>query len=41
MTCCGLKNKENCHVLVKEFHGHFCSKTPGCRKIKSVFRDVK
>ena len=28
--------KENCHELVNQFHRHFCSKTLGCRKIKSV-----
>ena len=33
--------KENCHVLVNQFHGNFCSKTLGCRKIKSVYRDVR
>ena len=38
---CGLKIKENCHVLVNQFYGNFISKTLGCRKIKSVFRDVK
>ena len=37
----GLKIKENCHVLLNQFHGNFCSKTFGCRKIKSVFRHVK
>ena len=37
----GEKLKGNCHVLVKEFHGNFPSKTPSCRKIRSVFRDVK
>ena len=35
------KIEENCHVLVEEFHGNFHSKTLGCKKIKSVFRDVK
>ena len=35
------KIKENCHVLVNQFHGNFRSKTLGCRGIKSVFRDVK
>ena len=38
---CGLKIKENHHVLVNKFHGNLCSKTVRCRKIKSVFRDVK
>ena len=28
-------------VLVNQFHGNFCSKTPSCGKIKSDFRDVK
>ena len=37
----GEKLKEKCHVLVKEFHGNFPSKTVSCRKIKSVSRDVK
>ena len=41
MIWCGLKIKENYHVLVNQFQGHFRSKTLGCRKIKSVFRDVK
>ena len=35
------KNKENYHALVNQFHGNFHSKTLCCRKIKSVFRDVK
>ena len=34
MIWCGLKNKENDHLLVNQFHGNF-------REIKSVFRDVK
>ena len=33
--------KENCHVLVNQFHGNFRSKTPICLKIMWVFRDVK
>ena len=37
----GLQIDENCHVLVKQFHEYFRSKTICCRKIKSVFRDVK
>ena len=37
----GLKIKEICDVLVNQFHGNFRSKAVGCRKIKSVFRDVK
>ena len=41
MIWCGLKIKENCYVLVNHFHENFHSKTPSCRKIKSVFRDVK
>ena len=41
MIWCGLKIKENCHVLVNQFHGNIHSKTLGCRRIKSVFRDVK
>ena len=41
MICCGLKITENHHVLVNQFHGNFRSKTLGCRKAKSVFRDVK
>ena len=41
MIWCGLKIKENHHVLVNQSHGIFCSKTVCCRKIKSVFRDVK
>ena len=38
---CGLKITENCHILIKQLHGNFRSKTLGCRKIKTVFRDVK
>ena len=34
MNLCGLKIKENCHVLVNQFHGNFCSKTSSCWKIK-------
>ena len=41
MIRCGLKITENYHVLVNQFCGKFRSKTLGCRKIKSVFRDVK
>ena len=41
MTWCGLKIKENYHVLVNQFHWNFRSKTLSCRKIKYVFRDVK
>ena len=37
----GLNIKENSHVLVNQFHENFRFKTLGCRKIKSVFRDVK
>ena len=40
-TWCGLKIKENYHVLVNQFHGNVRSKTLGCKKIKCVFRDVK
>ena len=32
---------KKCHVLRNQFHGYFHSKTLCCRKIKSVFRDVK
>ena len=35
------KIEENCHVLVNQFHWNVCFKTLSCRKIKSVFRDVK
>ena len=38
---CSLNIKENCHVLVNQFHGNFRSKTLGCRKIKYVFEVVK
>ena len=41
MSWSGRKNEENCDDLVKEFHGNCPSKTVSCRKIKSVFRDVK
>ena len=32
---------ENYHVLVNQFHENFHSKTPSCRKIRSVFKDVR
>ena len=41
MIGCGLKIKENCNVLVNQFHGNFHSKTLSFWKIESVFRDVK
>ena len=41
MIGCGLKNKENCHVLANQFHVNFCSEMLGFRKIESVFRDLK
>ena len=41
MIWSGLKIKENCHILLNKFLGNFHSKTPSCRKSKSVFRDVK
>ena len=41
MICCGLKVEKNYHLLVDQFHGYFRSKTLSCRKISSVFRDVK
>ena len=41
MTWYGLKIKENCHLLVNQFHQNFLSKPLGCRRIKSVFKDVK
>ena len=41
MIWSGWKIKENCHVLVNQFHGNFHSKTVSCRKMKSVFMDVK
>ena len=41
MTSCGLKIEENYYELVNQFYGIFCSKTPSCKKIKYVFRDVK
>ena len=41
MIWCGVKIKENCYALVNQFHGNFRSKILCCRKIKSVFRDVK
>ena len=31
----------NCHLLINQFYGHFRSEALSCRKIKSVFRDVK
>ena len=36
-----LKMKINFHVLVTQFHVNFHYKTLGCRKMKSVYRDVK
>ena len=41
MIWCGLKIKENYHVLVSQFKGNFRSKTLSFRKIKYVFRDVR
>ena len=41
MIWCGLRIKENCHVLVSQLHGNIHFKTLGCREIKAVFRDVK
>ena len=41
MIWCGLKIRENCHVLVSKFHGNINSKTLGCRTIKSVFMDLR
>ena len=41
MIWCGLKIKENYHLLENQFHWNFHSKSLCCRKIKSVFRDVK
>ena len=41
MIWCGLKIKENYHVLVNQFDGNFRSKTLDCRTIRSVFMDVK
>ena len=35
------KIKENCHVLINQFHENFRSETLDCRKIKAVFRDLK
>ena len=36
----GWKTKENCNVLVNQFHVNFNSKALSYRKIKSVFREV-
>ena len=41
MIWSGWKIEENCHVLVNKLHWNFRSKTLCCRKIKSVFGDVK
>ena len=41
MTSCGLKIEENYYELVNQFYVNFRSKTPSCRKIKYVCRDVK
>ena len=41
MIWCEWKIEENDHVLVNQFHGNFHSKTLGCRKIRSVIRDVR
>ena len=45
-TCSGwrwleVEEKKNCHILEKQFHGNFHSKTLSCGKTKSVIRDVK
>ena len=40
MIGCGLKSKENYHVLVSPFHGHFHSKTLGCGKIRGGGGDM-
>ena len=37
MTWSGWEIKENCHVLVNQFYGHFRSQIPSCRKIKCIF----
>ena len=41
MTWCGWKIKNNCHVMLNQFHGNYHYKTLSCWKITSVFRDVK
>ena len=41
MIWCGLKFEENHHGLVNKLHENLRSKTLDCRKIKSVFKDVK
>ena len=41
MICCGLNIEENYHVSVNQFTGFVRIKTPSCRKIRCVFRDVK
>ena len=41
MIWSGWKIKENCHVLVNQFHGNFHFETPSCRKLSLVFSDVK
>ena len=35
------KIKQNCHVLVNQFHGKFYSKALSCGKIKYVHRNLK
>ena len=40
MPWSGWKIKENCHVLVNQFHENFHSKTLSCRGIRSVLGDV-
>ena len=41
MTWSGWQIIENYHVLLKQFHGNFPSKTLSCRRIIYVFRDIK
>ena len=41
MTWSGWEIEENCHVLVNQFHVNIHSKTPRCRTITPVFRDVQ
>ena len=41
MIWCGLKITEDCYVLVNQFHGNSRSKTLGCRKNRTVSRDIK
>ena len=41
MIWSGWESKGNCHVLVNQSHWNIPSRSPSCRQITSIFRDVK